>query len=369
MKKWLGKMFLGLLVVVGFLLIGGYLYLQLPKFGQQPKGAALERISQSPNYVNGSFQNLAPVPAITNNGGMVSALMKYLFAKKDRSVPPTPIPAMKTDLLALDKNEDVVIWLGHSSYYVQLNGKRLLIDPVFSDNASPVPLTNLAFDNTNQYTANDMPDIDYLLISHDHWDHLDYPTIKALKDKVGQVMTGLGVGEHFKRWGYDESIILEGDWNNAFQLDDSLAIHLLPSRHYSGRMFTRNQTLWVAFALITPVRKIFFSGDSGYGPHFTEIGKRFESFDLVILDSGQYNENWRYIHMTPEEASQAAEDLRADAVLPAHIGKFSLAYHAWDEPLIRWATFSEDKDYRLLTPVIGEPVLLKEEQVFRQWWK
>ena len=148
-----------------------------------------------------------------------------------------------------------------------------------------------------------------------------------------------------------------------------LRVHVLPARHYSGRMLTRNKTLWVAFALESTQRRLFFSGDSGYGPHFREIGERFGGFDLVALDMGQYDQRWAYIHMTPEEAARAADDLRTRTLLPAHVGRFSIARHAWDEPFERIATASEGKSYRLSTPRIGEPLDLRDEgQQFSRWW-
>ena len=164
------------------------------------------------------------------------------------------------------------------------------------------------------------------------------------------MVCGLGVGAHFEYWGYASERIHEGDWFTALQFEDGFTIHVLPARHYSGRSVTRNKNLWVAFALITPQRRIFFSGDSGYGPHFAEIGKVFKGFDLALLECGQYNDQWRYVHMMPEDAAKAAEDLQARTVMPAHSGKFAIAYHPWDDPYIRLSNASRDKAYRLLTP-------------------
>jgi len=207
---------------------------------------------------------------------------------------------MKTDFKTLDKGKDVVVWLGHSSYFMQLGGKRILIDPVFSSSAAPVSFANKAFNGTNLYTAEDMPEIDYLLISHDHWDHLDYPTVIALKPKVKNVVCGLGVGSYFEDWGFEPILIHEADWFTVLEFEDGLIIHVLPSRHFSGRLFTRNKTLWTGFALVTPDRRVFYSGDGGYGPHFKQIGEMFNGFDLVIMENGQYDKNWPYIHMMPE---------------------------------------------------------------------
>ena len=370
MKGRLRKMLLASLIILVVLALGIGLYLQHPKFGILPTGARLERIKNSPHYTAGEFQNLVPIPPRAEGGSSLSLWLEYLFVPQARLAPARSIPAVKTDLMTLDRDKDIVIWLGHSSYYLQLGGKRMLIDPVFSSYAAPVSFVNKAFAGTNLYTAEDMPAIDYLLITHDHWDHLDYPTISALKPKIKQVICGLGVGSYFEQWGFAADQIQEADWFTAVKPETDFTVHVLPARHFSGRMLTRNKTLWASLALITPARRLFFSGDSGYGPHFKQIGESFNGFDLVVVDNGQYDKNWPYVHLRPEEAVQAAGDLRAKALLPGHIGKFALAKHPWDEPLQRVTAASRNKDYRLLTPKIGEPVeLANEQQVFSTWWE
>lgn len=234
--------------------------------------------------------------------GTVSVIWRNLFNKNERLVPDAPVPAIKTDLKALEPQEDTLVWLGHSSWFVQLGDKRILIDPVFSDHAGPFSFINKAFDGTSIYQAEDMPEIDCLLISHDHWNHLDYPTVTALRSKVKHVICPLGVGAYFEYWDYPKDKIREGDWYDKIELEKDFTVHVLPARHYSGRLLSKNKTLWAGFALETPNRRIFFSGDSGYGPHFSKIGEAFQGFDLVLLDCGQYDPLWAYIHMTPEEA-------------------------------------------------------------------
>ncbi|WP_244539076.1 MBL fold metallo-hydrolase [Pseudomonas aeruginosa] len=369
-KKWWRRTALILLVLGVALAAGGYAYLQHPKFGALPGGSHLQAIEHSPHYVNGEFRNLIDTPMRTEDTSFVSNVISMLFDRNPNLKPSVALPSVHADLKALPKDRDVVVWLGHSSYFVQLDGKRILIDPVFSTNAGPFSGTNVAFPGTTPYTADDMPDIDVLLVTHDHWDHLDYPSAKALLPKVGQVIVGLGVGEFFDRWGYPSDRIHEADWNDVLEPVPGLRIHVLPARHYSGRMLTRNKTLWVAFALETSQRRLFFSGDSGYGPHFREIGERFGGFDLVALDMGQYDKRWANIHMFPEQAVQAAQDLRAKALLPAHVGRFSIAAHDWDEPLNQIDQASQGRPYRLLTPTIGALVLLDDEtQQFSRWWK
>lgn len=359
------------LLLVGCCLAGGAcVFVNQPQFGQQSAESGLESIANSPNYYDGEFHNLTPTSVLSDDSSTFSILMNDLFSGAERLRPETPVPTIETALKKLDKNADQVLWLGHSSCFVQLEGKTILIDPVFSDYASPLPFFNKAFEGTNIYTADDMPEIDFLLITHDHWDHLDYPTVMALKSKVKHVICPLGVGAHFKKWGYAREKIHETDWYNRIELAEELIIHVLPARHYSGRLTTKNKTLWAGFALETGKRRLFFSGDSGYGPHFAEIGRKFSGFDLVFLDCGQYDKRWASIHMNPEEAVQAAEDLQAKALLPAHVGKFTIARHPWDEPFIRIAEASRKENIRLLTPQIGEQIFLNNIQTeMSQWWK
>lgn len=346
-------------------------YLQHPKFGRMPEGERLVRIQHSPNYVDGEFRNTIDTPMLTEGQSFFKVLFDNITTKGERLRPVDEIPAIKTDLHGLNPDEDRLVWLGHSSFLLQLSGKRILIDPVFSEGAAPIAAFNRAYAGTNDYSADDMPMIDALLITHDHWDHLDYPSVLSLNAKVRRVIAPLGIGSYFEEWGYELGRLDEGDWFDHFDLGDGVSVYLIPARHYSGRMLTRRKTLWAGFVLETPQRRLLFSGDSGYGPHFAEIGRRFDGFDLVSLDSGQYDPRWAYIHMTPEQAVQAAEDLGAKALMPAHVGRFTLAKHPWDEPFERISEASAHRAYRLVTPMIGEPVDLASGlgNPFKPWWR
>ncbi|MBI6854243.1 MBL fold metallo-hydrolase [Pseudomonas cichorii] len=356
-------------VIVAGLVAAVFFYMCNPVFGQLPKGERLARIQASPNYVNGAFQNQEDTPFLTNGATQLSIRIDNFFAEKGKPRPTQNIPTQKTDLRSLNPQDDLVIWLGHSSWYVQLNGKRILIDPVFSDHAAPLPGVVTAFDGTTIYSAQDMPWIDVLLITHDHYDHIDYPTILALQPLVKQVVTGLGIGAHFESWGYDAARIHELDWYESHDVGKELRLHATPARHYSGRTLTRNQALWAGFVLESPQRRLFFSGDSGYGRHFAEIGKRFGPFDWVSLDSGQYDPRWANLHMTPEEAAQAAVDLGTRVLTPGHVGRFSLASHDWNDPFRRLTAASEGRGYALWTPMIGQPVHFDgRAQSFEPWW-
>ncbi|VYT79463.1 RomA family MBL fold metallo-hydrolase [Metakosakonia massiliensis] len=341
-----------------------------PGFGQRPQGEQLTRVEQSPQYRDGEFQNQLPTPGYTGQKSMLTAWWEFLTARRDNARPAQPLPLVKTDLASLPVEQDTVVWLGHSSWYVQLAGKRILIDPVFSNYAAPFSFLNKAFAGDYPWTAHTMPPIDLLIISHDHYDHLDYATLKALIPKIKRVVTPLGVGSHLRYWGMDPAIIDEADWQQKISVGNDLDIHVLPARHFSGRGLKRNQTLWASFMLVSDSRKLYYSGDSGYGPHFKAIGEQFGPVDLAILENGQYDQDWKYIHMMPEETAQAAEDLQARAVLPGHAGRFVLAKHTWDDPYKRLAKASLGKGYRLLTPTLGEPVHAADSaQGFRAWWE
>lgn len=346
------------------------IYLQHPQFGKAPSGERLERMKRSKNYHDGVFTNLSYTPMLTEGYSMPGIMYDFIFNKNPRQKPKNVIPHIQTDLKSLPADSNVLIWFGHSSYYMQVDGLKILVDPVFSGNASPIPGTTKAFDGTNTYGVKDIPEIDYLLISHDHYDHLDYSTIEALKGKVKNVICGLGVGAYFEHWGYKPEIIAERDWNETIALTNDIKIHTLTARHFSGRSFKRNTTLWLAYLLETPSQKIFIGGDSGYDSHFAEIGERFGSIDLAILENGQYNAAWHAIHCLPDEVVKAAKDLNAKRVMPVHSGKFSLAQHSWDEPLNEVSRLSKINNIPLVTPVIGEVVWIDDkEQEFGQWWK
>lgn len=347
----------------------GWLILGQAKFGKAPEGERLDRIRASSNYKNGQFVNTVPTPTLIEGESTLRIMWKNLFADKTGLRPSAVLPTVKTDLKSLDRATDTVIWLGHSSYFIQIGGKRILVDPVFSGYGAPFSFLNTAFDGTSLYTAADMPDVDILLISHDHWDHLDYQSAVDMLLKTGAVVVPLGVGAHFEHWGYPLGKIHEADWNAALPFD-GVTVHVVPARHYSSRAFDRNQTLWAGFVLETADRRMFLSGDTGYGPHFADIAKRFEGFDLAMLDGGQYDPRWPYIHMTPEEAATAAKDLGAKTLLLSHAGRFSIARHTWNDPFQRIAKAAEGMPYRLLTPRIGEPVRPGDrEQRFSPWWQ
>lgn len=357
---------LGVLLAV---VLFGWYYLNTPVFGKMPSGERLERIKKSPNYKDGQFQNLSYTPQLEEGYSMLGVMKDFLFNKPDNVSPKHALPSIKTDLKKLPLDSNLMVWFGHSTYFFILNGKTYLVDPVFSDNASPVPGSNKAFKGTDVYTAADLPAIDFLIISHDHFDHLDYPTIKQIKDKVSAVICGLGVGAHLEHWGYDATRIHELDWYEKEQLTDHVTITATPARHFSGRTFKRNYTLFCSYVLQSGDSKIFIGGDSGYDTHFKKIGDTYGPFDLAILENGQYNQAWHYIHTLPSEFPQVIADINAKNILPVHAGKFPLAMHHWKEPFEE-AVKHEPAGHRIMTPMIGEVIRLDDTtQVFSNWWE
>ncbi len=355
--------------LLALIVLAVWAFTRQPQFGRAPSGRDLTRIQQSPNFKNGRFMNLETTPALAEGHSIAGEFYKLFTEKTPRRYPSGLIPSIKTNLINLTGKPDILVWFGHSSYLLKINGKNFLVDPVFSGNASPVPGIVRSFKGTDIYKAEDMPKIDYLLITHDHYDHLDYTTILELKDKVENVICGLGTGSHLKFWGYLPEKIIEKDWNETIILENDIKIHTLPGRHFSGRQFTRNNTLWLSFVVESSDIKIFIGGDSGYGNHFKEIGKRFNYFDLAILENGQYNAAWHYIHMLPDETLKAARDLNAKRLLPVHSSKFALSRHSWDEPLNELTRQNHLINVPIATPLIGEPVFLdKTDQRFTEWW-
>ncbi len=345
------------------------IFLNQRSFGKAPSGQRLQRIKNSPNFKNGKFQNQEITPQFAEDTSMPAVMYRILFGKKHHTRPVSPLRFTKTELSTLSPDENVYIWMGHSSYYLQLDGRRILVDPVFSGNASPVSFTTKAFAGTDLYSVSDIPELDYLIITHDHWDHLDYKTVTALQPKVNQVITGLGTGEHLEYWGYKPEQIIELDWGEKHCFQDGLMVFAETARHFSGRGLKRDRAIWASFVLSTAQHQIYVGGDSGFGKHFKKIGERYGGFDLAILENGQYNHDWRYIHMMPDEFLKAAADLNAKRIIPVHNSKFSLAPHPWKEPLETLSELNKKSGSRLITPKIGEKVFwLNDEHNYEKWW-
>ena len=337
-------------------------------FGKNPSGRRLEKINAAPNYHNGAFLNIENTEVMLKGVSMVKA-MKDFMNKPKSTVPSSLIPSVKNDLGSLTPGKPQMVWFGHSSYLVSSNGFTILVDPVFSGNASPFPFFAKAFEGSNIYSADDMPHIDLLLLTHDHYDHLDYSTVCKLDKKVSQIVTSLGVGQHLEYWNINPEKITELNWWEETSAASHIKLTATPARHFSGRGTRRGKTLWSSFVLDLHGTRIFAGGDSGYDQSFRKIGEKFGPFDLAILENGQYNKNWPYIHMMPEEAVAAAKDLGAEWLIPVHWGKFALSLHDWNEPAKRVVKAARLAGQNIITPRIGEIVTLGEDRYWPEWWE
>lgn len=355
--------------VIIALVLAVSLFMYHPEFGKTANGERLAIINNSPNFRDGKFQNQSFTPDLAEDASYFSIMKEASFKRSKRNRPKEVLPSVKTSLLTLNPEKDVLVWFGHSSYFMQIDGKTMLVDPVFSGSASPFSFMVKSFEGSDVYTPDDFPEIDYLFITHDHWDHLDYKTVLKLKPKVGKIITSLGTGAHLEHWGFAPEQIIEKDWNESAVLDSGFVITATPARHFSGRGFKRNQAIWASFVLQTPSKNIFIGGDSGYDTHFAKIGIEHGPFDLALLECGQYNKSWKYIHMMPEELVQAAIDLKAKTFVPVHWGKFALALHAWDEPIERVTKEAHRLNVPIVHPMIGEEVNLDLFEITTEWWK
>ncbi len=338
-------------------------------FGKIATDELLNKINKSINYRKGKFQNQHNTPDIKEGVSYFRVMRDFFFVKEPNNIPSFTIPSTYSNLFDLNTDENILVWFGHSSYFIQVDGKKILVDPVLSGSASPISFTTKSFEGTDRYSAEDIPMIDYLFISHDHWDHLDYATVKAIEPKVGKVFCGLGVSAHLKSWGYPSEKIIEADWNEKMLSENRFEVFSVPARHFSGRSIKRNQSLWMSYVLKTPRMKIFIGGDSGYDDHFKRIGAEFGPFDWAILECGQYHEYWKYIHMMPEEVVTAAKELVVKNLLPVHWGKFSLAMHSWNDPIKRVVKEAKIQHQLVAHPMIGQVVYLSKENNFELWWE
>ncbi len=366
--KMIRKIFFILLLIILIGIVAIYLFMQTKPFGKLPEGERLIRIEQSPHYKQGEFVNLTPTTLETGDKSRWRVMYEFLFDHVDRLKPNKPLPHVQSDLKNIPIDRNFFVWFGHSSYLLQVDGTRFLVDPVFVSGA-PLPFFNDMFEGSNVYRPEDMPDIDYLVITHDHWDHLDYETIKQLIPKVKKVITALGVGSHLEYWGFAPEQITELDWNEEAEFDD-VFITALPARHFSGRTLTANKTLWASFMIETSNETVYIGGDSGYDTFYQDIAKRFQPISLAILENGQYNSQWAQIHIQPDELVQAIKDLHPQKVVSVHNAKFALAKHAWDDPMIRLSAAAERENLPLYTPMIGEVFYFTEgQQQFGKWWE
>ncbi len=335
-------------------------------FGKNPRGTHKETLMISTQHNGKSFQNISETIMLTKEATPWKMMKNYASKPKDFT-PSRALPSVKLDLKKSPIGAPALHWFGHSSYLLKIDEKNILVDPVFSNSAAPVSFMVKAFEGSNAYAVEDLPVIDLLILTHDHYDHLDYKTLVALKPRVKKIVCSMGLSAHLTHWGFNKTDITELDWWQSHEWL-SFKITATPARHFSGRGLVRAQTLWSSFVLQSSTHRIFIGGDSGYDGFFKEIGEKFGPFDLAILECGQYNALWPLIHMQPELTVQAAFDLGAKLTLPVHWGKFALAFHPWKEPIQRFVVEAKAKGLRYTTPMIGERMILGEIEPTRDWY-
>ncbi len=369
-KKYLIGIGIGFLSLIILLCIGVMAFINIsPQFGAAPKGAHLEKIQNSENYKDKQFQNLIPTSMDMDAKGMLNIMYNMAFKENARK-PPKPLPVRFHN--NSDQKADYsmkITWYGHSAILLEIDGKKILIDPMLGNAASPVSFTTKRFDYKIPIDLESIPMVDAVILSHDHYDHLDYPSIMKLKDRVGHFYTALGVGSHLQKWGVDASNITELDWWEKAKLDN-LELVATPARHFSGRgLGDRNKTLWASWVIIGEKERIYFSGDSGYGPHFKEIGDQYGPFDFAMMECGQYNERWEAIHMMPEQTIQASLDVQSKVMMPIHWSAFNLALHSWTDPVERAVKAAKTHEVNIITPQIGLRFSPGDAQLHEFWWR
>jgi L-ascorbate metabolism protein UlaG (beta-lactamase superfamily) len=332
--------------------------------------ADIPEFNQSSQYSGGAFNN-DPVPA-PNNTTAFGFIKRYLLEAKIDAEPAQPIPLAAIsyqDIVSLADDTPAIYRLGHSSLLLKIAGKIILVDPVFSQRASPFSFMGPKRFHPVPLNIEDFAEIDAVIISHDHYDHLDRETITKLRNKTKQFFVPLGVGEYLVKWGVATDKVNELDWWENVDLD-GVKFTATPAQHFSGRgLSDRNKTLWASWVITTTPHNIFYSGDGGYFDGFKKIGAALGPFNLAILESGAYDENWPSVHMMPEQTIQAHKDLNARVLLPVHNSTFDLAFHPWYDPLAKLSVLALEQDIKLATPIIGEQYLLDSEVPAEHWWK
>lgn len=366
-RKKIMKILLIILAVVAIFVLFAYLFIKLYKpFGASPtKKDWKDYEKRSENFKNGKFSNT----------GSFTLMSNWDDPYKDRTTgkgktPKDDLPYIKYEYKEASKDEVLITWFGHSSVLIQIHGLNILVDPIFEEIASPV-----SFIGTKRYSKvpvniEDLPKIDVILLTHDHYDHESYKTLTSLEAKTAKYIVPLGIDKDLEKFGIDKSKIKNMAWWEETNIE-GLTIACTPSRHYSGRyIFDQSDSLWSSWILKDENYTIFDSGDTGYGDHFKEISEKYGEIDFALLDSAQYDGRWHNVHMFPEEAGKASIDLNSKLTMVQHYGAFVLSNHSWDDPVDRFTRYAKENNIEYVTPILGETFNIKEYKNYQnEWWK
>jgi L-ascorbate metabolism protein UlaG (beta-lactamase superfamily) len=323
-------------------------------------------VAASPHFSDGRFRNTLPTPQLAPANAR-DGLLRQWHEQRHNGHPRGPVPLVRPELPA-EAAELAVTWFGHASALLEVDGARVLVDPVWGERVSPCPTLGPVRLHPAPGPVEELPPVDAIVVSHDHYDHLDLPTVRTLlRSQRAPFVVPLGIGVHLRSWGVPDDRIVELDWNGSTTVG-GLTLTCTEARHFSGRFFARDTTLWASWVVAGPRHRVFFGGDTGYTPAFAGVGARFGPFDLTLLPVGAYNDAWKAIHMDPEEAVRAHGDLGGRVLLPIHWATFNLAFHRWAEPVQRTLAAAERTGTTVVVPRPGERVDVLEPQELTDWW-